>query len=194
MTEDLTKKAMARLAVTERKCDGCATYIGRWTSACYYDPTFDRAYCSTNGCAVKFTRSPFCSSCGAQVNPFETKGVTRIPVAGGEMTYCAVCSSDDSLEAAPTPKEPPKTRGGKKRSAEDLKLNIPQPVIVVHDDSPPTEAEVRDCEQGPYKLVQPRPGHYQVVRPLPGGKQFVRSTGSNPNRLTKKCAEFNRAE
>jgi len=181
VTEDNSKKALARLSATGRKCDHCGTHIGRWTDKCHYDPVFDRAYCSTNGCAVKFSRSPFCAGCGCQVNPFETKGVTRLPGAGGEITYCAACSVDDSLD-----EEPPTVPAKKaKRSRGTDGIVIPAPLVVLSSE-PPTESEMRDAEAGPYRVVETRPGWYQVRF-----RNQVRSTGPDKNRLTKLCARFN---
>lgn len=91
-TSDFSHSAMnkdrinARLEEVDRKCDGCGTHIGRFTSKCYFDAEANRVYCSTGGCADKIRDAPRCSACGEPLDPFSENVSSEL---GG--AYCSDC-------------------------------------------------------------------------------------------------------
>lgn len=178
------ERARRRLEATDRTCDGCGTRIGRWTDKCHYDPTFDRVYCSTGGCAAKFSRAPFCVGCGEKVSPFESKGVTVIPRAGANDVYCARCSEpvDGGLNNAAQEEEEKRPKKG---------LSFPSRVVDPQEEPSLTDRERRLIGEGPYVVVERRTGWFQVVRPLPDGSRFVRTATNDRAFAFNKCAKFN---
>lgn len=187
---ELLKAAYARLEATGRKCDGCGTHIGRWTDKCYYDPVFQRAYGNVCGCAVQFTKAPFCSGCGAKLNPFQTERVVEIPRAGGYDRFGPCCAVGLVEKKESEAAESSAVSG--KREERAMKA-LPRASIVLGSEEPElTEAEMREAEEGPYRVIEVSADWYQVALTLPEGKKFVRSAVPSKVRATRLCAKFNR--
>lgn len=163
----LKKFAVLRLEANQRKCDGCGIVIGRFTDKCYYDKRTDRAYCSTGGCAERVRSQAPCSSCSNTLNPFEEK-VHEVPGVG---SVCVLCMTEVG-------KDTTKLRG--------LKVVNPDTVTGL------TPEERQRVDEGPYVVVEARPGFYQVALPI-DAKKHVRATGDHSVllRLLKKCASYN---